>query len=191
MEIFSKRLRELRKEKKLTQEDLADILHKTRSTMGGYEAEGKEPDFEFLCLIADFFDVSIDYLLGRTDIRKPTNGATILEEERIKSDYRKLPSEMKAIVTDTCDSFRSLLKEDISSQNKEHLSIYRNLFSELQSARESISTQAKSLDNTPESVTKLFLLEQNIKEQITKYLDQLLQLDLSSGQTKDSEKKSS
>ncbi len=191
MEIFSKRLKILRGEKELTQENLGDILHKNRNSIAGYESRNQEPDFEFLCLIADFFDVSVDYLLGRTDIRKPTDGATLLEEERIKSDYRKLPAEMKAMVTDTCDSFRSLLKEDISSQNKEHLSIYRNLFSELQSARENIRTQAKSLNHTPESVAKLFSLEQNIKEQITKYLDQLMQLDLSSGQTKDSEKKSS
>ena len=120
------RLKSLRNGLNITQKELASFLGINQNTYSYWENGKVKIDSDSLAKLSDYFDVSIDYLLGRTDIRKPTNGATILEEERIKSDYRKLPSEMKAIVTDTCDSFRSLLKEDISSQNKEHLSIYRN-----------------------------------------------------------------
>ncbi|AEM79783.1 helix-turn-helix domain-containing protein [Thermoanaerobacter wiegelii] len=73
---FSDRLKELRKEKNLTQEDLAKILGISRSTIAGYETERKEPDYETLKKIADFFNVSIDYLLGRTDIRSPVDEIT-------------------------------------------------------------------------------------------------------------------
>ena len=38
------------------------------STISGYENEAREPDFETLVKFADFFDCSIDYLLGRTDV---------------------------------------------------------------------------------------------------------------------------
>jgi len=73
---FSDRLKELRKEKNLTQEDLAKILEISRSTIAGYETERKEPDYETLKKIADFFNVSIDYLLGRTDVRSPLDKIT-------------------------------------------------------------------------------------------------------------------
>jgi len=73
---FSDRLKELRKEKNLTQEELAKILGISRSTIAGYETERKEPDYETLKKIADFFNVSTDYLLGRTDIYNPADEIT-------------------------------------------------------------------------------------------------------------------
>lgn len=64
---FAKRLKWLRNEAKLTQQELSNILEISRSTLAGYEAENKQPDYETLKIIADHFNVSIDYLLGRTD----------------------------------------------------------------------------------------------------------------------------
>jgi len=66
---FSDRLKLLRKELGLTQEELAHKLNKTRSTIAGYETERKQPDYETLKVIADFFNVSTDYLLERTNNR--------------------------------------------------------------------------------------------------------------------------
>lgn len=68
---FAQRLKQLRKQSNLTQEEFATKISKTRSTIAGYETERKEPDYETLKAIADFFNVSIDYLLGRTDIKNP------------------------------------------------------------------------------------------------------------------------
>ena len=68
--MFSERLRRLRMEKGITQKELADRLHISRSTIAGYESLGKEPDGEKLCALADFFGVSVDYLLGVTDSRE-------------------------------------------------------------------------------------------------------------------------
>lgn len=69
---FGKRLKQLREENSLTQQDLSDLLHVGRSTIAGYETKGKEPDFQKLCLLANYFNVSIDYLLGLSNERKQT-----------------------------------------------------------------------------------------------------------------------
>lgn len=69
MEKFSARLRMLRESRGLTQDELADALRVSRSTIAGYEAPSKErePNPHMLQRIADYFGVSVDYLLGRTD----------------------------------------------------------------------------------------------------------------------------
>lgn len=65
------RLRNLRNEKDLTQQDLADFLGITRPAYTAYESGRRQPDNETLSKLADFFGVSVDYLLGRTNIRTP------------------------------------------------------------------------------------------------------------------------
>lgn len=65
--FFSKRLSELRKQKKLTMQQLADELDMGSSTIAMLEKGARSPSFELLIAIADFFGVSIDYLTGRTD----------------------------------------------------------------------------------------------------------------------------
>ena len=64
---FCSVLKHLRKANGMTQEALADALHVTRSRLSMYELGQREPDFETLEAIADFFNVDIDYLMGRTD----------------------------------------------------------------------------------------------------------------------------
>ena len=66
---FGKVLRKLRIERDLTQNSLAKTLGISESTIGMYEREQREPDFETLESIADFFNVDMDYLTGRSDVR--------------------------------------------------------------------------------------------------------------------------
>ena len=74
MATFAERLKQLRVWYSVTQEDLAASLGVSRATVAGYEAPSKkrEPDFKLVCRLADFFDVSVDYLLGRTDDPMPS-----------------------------------------------------------------------------------------------------------------------
>jgi len=65
------RLKELRKTKDITQEELAKQLQLSPSTIGMYETGRREPDFETLQRIADYFHVSTDYILGREEKRSP------------------------------------------------------------------------------------------------------------------------
>jgi transcriptional regulator with XRE-family HTH domain len=66
---FSDRLKKLRKEKNLYQKELAEHLGVSRPTITQYESGTRKPDNETLGKIADYFNVSIDYLLGRTNER--------------------------------------------------------------------------------------------------------------------------
>lgn len=69
MEIeFAERLNALRSEWELTQEKLADALGTTQRKISYWESGKIEPDLCSLWKLADFFDVSVDYLLGRKDI---------------------------------------------------------------------------------------------------------------------------
>jgi transcriptional regulator with XRE-family HTH domain len=66
-EVLANRLRELRKEKGLTQNQVAIYCDITEKTYQNYELMTREPKLEILVKIADLLDVSIDYLVGRTN----------------------------------------------------------------------------------------------------------------------------
>lgn len=64
--MFPQRLRHLRKQHKLTQEQLGQKINVTKVSISGYENGKRTPDTETLEMLANYFQVSVDYLLGRT-----------------------------------------------------------------------------------------------------------------------------
>lgn len=66
--MIGERLLELRKDADLTQDDLAKILNINKHSISSYERDKSEPPDAIKIAIAQFFNVSIDYLLGVTDI---------------------------------------------------------------------------------------------------------------------------
>ncbi len=67
MSTFSERLRALRKMQQETQEHAANGIGISRGMLSNYELGTREPDFVMLCHIADYYEVTTDYLLGRSD----------------------------------------------------------------------------------------------------------------------------
>lgn len=65
--LFAERLKALRKEKGLKQKDLAAALHITQRKISYWETGMLEPDLLTLWIIGDYFGVSIDFLIGKTD----------------------------------------------------------------------------------------------------------------------------
>lgn len=65
--MFSIRLKELRRKAKLTQIEFAKKFNIANGTVGNWESGNRQPDYKTLNEIANFFGVSSDYLLGRTD----------------------------------------------------------------------------------------------------------------------------
>jgi len=66
--IIGERLYELRKDADLTQDELATILNINKHSISSYERGRSEPPDEIKIMLAEFFNVSVDYLLGVTDI---------------------------------------------------------------------------------------------------------------------------
>ena len=66
-----KRIRELREDHDLTQTYLAHYLNVNQRTYSRYECGERSVPLELLCRIADFYKVSTDYLLERTDVKRP------------------------------------------------------------------------------------------------------------------------
>lgn len=107
--IFPKRLKELRTEKELSQEELGLILSLSKSTISLYESGKREPDYETLKKMADYFGCSTDYLLGKTSIRQTSNQKPPSVEEQIKAMLRLDPDlteeEKQILIEDMMDYF--------------------------------------------------------------------------------------
>jgi repressor LexA len=95
--MTGKRIKQLRKEKKISQEKLANTLNVTTSAVGMYEIEARQPSNEIIQKIAEFFNVTVDYLLGRNENLSKTPilgivraGEPILANENIIG-YEYLP----------------------------------------------------------------------------------------------------
>ena len=67
MEIVSQRIRALRESVGLSQAKIAQLLDSKQPNINRFEHNQSEPPLALLCRYADFFDVSLDYILGRTD----------------------------------------------------------------------------------------------------------------------------
>lgn len=101
MATFGMRFKELRNEKKLTQDELVENFNKkynttfNKSTISQYENNKRKPEVNILENWADFFNVSIDYLLGRNDEKNPKkeiNNATTIAAHRL-GDIEQLPDD--------------------------------------------------------------------------------------------------
>lgn len=82
MSTFGERLKKEREIKGISQQELAKRLNLSQSTIAYYELDKKQPPHATLNKIASFFDISIDYLLGRT--KQPVSQPSVQDE---KIDY--------------------------------------------------------------------------------------------------------
>jgi transcriptional regulator with XRE-family HTH domain len=92
--VVGKRLRLLRTERELTQEELGKVLGVGKTTISQYESEVRKPDADMLKRIAQFFDVSVDYLLGLTEEKRPVKVET-LAAHRTDDPLKELPEEAR------------------------------------------------------------------------------------------------
>ena len=114
VEVFGKRLKELRKANGYTIEQFADMVGISKSTLGYYENDKRMPDIEILARIADTLNVNADYLIGRTNTTA-------------------LKGKMKTVCefTGLSDSAAEYLAQLVKDKDYEKLSIINHLFDEL------------------------------------------------------------
>ena len=114
VEVFGKRLKELRKANGYTIEQFADMVGISKSTLGYYENDKRMPDIEILSRIANVLNVNADYLIGRTNTTA-------------------LKGKMKTVCefTGLSDCAVEYLSELVKNKDYEKLSVINHLFDEL------------------------------------------------------------
>lgn len=114
------RIKELRNERNMTQSEVAEAIHTSQRNIGRWENNEVLPTSEFIIRLADFFQVTTDYLLGRSDdfgniaIEKNAPQLTA-EEQLIINQYRTLPEKLKQLVRQQLDTFAS--PNEITTKN--------------------------------------------------------------------------
>ena len=118
--MLGDRLRKLRTKKKITQEELGRKVNVTKVSISGYENGNRNPDTDTLQKLADYFNVSTDYLLGRTD---NLDGNSI--PELTKKDEKDIAKDLEDIInnlsTDGYAQFDGRSIEDLDEDDKELL----------------------------------------------------------------------
>jgi len=109
--MLGDRLKELRLNNGLKQSDLLKKFNLSSARYSQYENDKRVPDYELLIKFADFYNVSIDYLLGRTNVIKPEN----IDENDLLSKINTADSETKASV----EQFLNYLLYEKERKNKE------------------------------------------------------------------------
>ena len=93
---FARILQDLREDRDISRKDLALALNISVSTLGMYEQGRREPNIDMLIKMANFFDVSIDFLVGRSF--KNENNELLVEALHLKNEIDKLPQGYKNII---------------------------------------------------------------------------------------------
>ena len=94
MLVIGQRIKDLRTSRGLTQEQLADILKTSKSRIGMYEIGKREPNFEMLEAIADYFNVDMNFLLGKSDVPNQLVWASRLDDIDKATDLEKLRADI-------------------------------------------------------------------------------------------------
>ena len=104
-----KNLRPLRDEMGVSQQALANAVGISQQSVNKYENHHVEPDIDTLVRIADFFETSVDYLIGHTDIRRKIEPVHTFElnesESQLITTYRKLTPKQRLTVKIVMDSY--------------------------------------------------------------------------------------
>ena len=95
--MLNERLREIRKKEGKTQKEVADNINMARSTYTFYETGKREPDFQTLIKLADYYVISLDYFADREAATFAENKLSLNEITLIKK-YRALDEDAKNIV---------------------------------------------------------------------------------------------
>lgn len=117
---FSDRLRELRKKRGLTQLQLAEALKINRSTLAKYETGENEPDHQTMQQIADFFGVTVDFIIGNSD--DPASSAESLPptvRAWLRADTEGLSREEQKMLAEELTRYFEFRKHELLRRKKD------------------------------------------------------------------------
>lgn len=150
--MIGERLKMLRKEKGLTMKEIGKIIGVSDAAWTKYETNRAEPSIESLIKIADYFQVSLDFLLGRTNIREPqfVEKANTLSEFLKEFEWTKIgdPSQMYFLVENLSASIAKYNEHKVTESELQLLLrtisdivLYFNTLAELKEKYKSITKE--------------------------------------------------
>lgn len=99
---FGQRLRKARKEKKLTQIELANLLNVSNSSISDWENDKNRPNIELVEFLCGVLEVTPSFLMGvKSEEKQPLSG----DDARLLKDYHRLPEKKQQVVRDLISSF--------------------------------------------------------------------------------------
>ncbi len=141
-ELFGERLKKLRIQHNLTLRELAEQINVSYSTLGNYERNVREPSYDMLKCIADFFSVDVGYLLGVNPCENASNNLVVKDLGLSEDSINVIKS-----INDT--ELLNTLSRLIAHKNfiplLEYINIYQSEFSNLDTAQLSFEKFYNSL----------------------------------------------
>lgn len=123
--MFNERLKSLRAGKRLTQNDVAKALHISRVAYTNYELGNRDPDFDTLKKLANYFDVSVDYLLENSEVKLKADRILATanhsaREQAVVNAYRLHPEMQLAVdkILGIEDKISALAKKDMETASE-------------------------------------------------------------------------
>lgn len=182
--MFAKRLKELREQLNISQTQLANDLNLSRSTISSYELNKRQPDFEILEQLADYFNVSIDYLLGRSNLKTFKEYIADTDFKVLLEKLKDANSETRNITVHIIDNLFLTLFNALSDNELELLEILNTFYSHIYKLNFSFKENSKVMffkklfnDDINETLSlqdKLKVLSE-CKTQCNSAMDDLLQ----------------
>lgn len=167
MPTLGKRLKELRQSIDKTQVELAKILGVSQSTYALYETDSRQPDYEKINFLADYFKVSTDYLLGRTAEKKELSLHDALESnpfiEFIAARLSKM-ADAGEKAFGTQDPFVSELRKFNSMSKEERESLLSGRYSKVIEENGKFTLVSNKI--TPDMETKILNEIKNLPEDV-------------------------
>ena len=106
------RLKELRRERRMQQEDIAKILNVTKTSISRYELGQRQLDPAMIDALCDLFGCTSDYFLGRSNFREL---AVCNEDAQLLETYHALPLEIRRAVDGLMEPYRAAVQEKTGS----------------------------------------------------------------------------
>jgi len=109
-----KNLKKLREEKGITQKQLADVVSVSQQSINKYENHNIEPDIDTLIKMADYFETSVDYIIGHSKIRRKIEAVSSydlnIEEAKLVESYRALSNNQRKSIVLIIENYIDMLK---------------------------------------------------------------------------------
>jgi transcriptional regulator with XRE-family HTH domain len=177
--MYGERIRGLRKQRGMTLRDLSRELGIPFTTLGNYEREDREPNFETFKSIADYFQVSIDYLTGRRNNEKIfSNRTNINFLTHLEGELLNAPPEICNTTINIFEQLYSVMDGEIESNNLREIELLAEIINFISRMKNGFNYNVKTEDNFLQPINHYdyAIIYRNEKLELDKRFNELFDL---------------